>query len=262
MAVLLLSVRAVKWPMRSSTLNNFVREMIGDDTTMVANSSAIYADRIGRLIRSDYRAVLRRLLKPTEVRDLIAAGRRIAWPLLNRARFNEGSIRSWTRHSASRGITLVLGQQEASKTLLGFYLPKTAEFGRPLIWLDGTVKRRVILGATFVHETGHHIAREVLRDKRGVRRGCADDSDRLDNRDEIAADLFVSIGMIPRRSAVALFRTPDNGLARLRRAYRRICERYSIPFDPRDRDDEDLTCVIGSLHYVKLREALLSEFGV
>ena len=248
--------------MRSSALNNFVREMIGDDRTRVAKSSAIYADRIERLIRSDYRAVLRRLIEPAEVRELLSAGRRIAWPLLNRKRLDEGSIRTWTTRSESRGITLVLGQQEASKTLLGFYLPKAAGLGRPLIWLDATVKRRAILGATFVHETGHHIAREVLRDGRAKRRGCASDSGRLDNRDEIAADLFVSIAAFPRASAVAMFGSRDDGLARLRRAYRTLCKRYAIPVDPRDRDDEDLTCVIGSLHYVKLREALLTEFGV
>ena len=41
-----------------------------------------------------------------------------------------------------------------------------------------------------------------------------------------------------------------------------MCARYEIPADPGDRDDEDLTCLIGLLHYVKLREALLTEFAV
>ena len=248
--------------MRAAALNNFVRAMIGNDHDRVAESSALYADRIGKLIRSDYRTVLRNLLKPAEVRELIAAGRRIAWPLLNRRSLDEGSIRTWTRRASNRGITLVLGQQEASNTLFGFYLPKTPEFGRPLIWIDATVKRRAILAATFIHETGHHIAGEVLRDGNSKRRGCADDSLRLDSRDEIAADLFVSIAMIPQRSALAIFRGTDRSLAPLHRAYRKMCKRYEIPPDPHDRDDEDLTCLIGSLHYVKLREALLSEFGL
>ena len=248
--------------MRATALNNFVREMIGDDQARVAESSALYADRIGKLIRSDYRTVIRRLLKPAEVRKLIVAGRRIAWPLLNRRRLDEGSIRTWTRRASSRGITLVLSEQEAASTLLGFYLPKTAEFGRPLIWIDATVKRRAILAATFVHETGHHIAGEFLRNGNSRRRGCADDDKRLDSRDEIAADLFVSIALVPQRSAVAMFRGPDAGLTRLRKAYRKMCKRFEIPSDPRDRDDEDLTCLIGSLHYLKLREALFSEFRV
>lgn len=120
--------------MRPRALNKFVRDMIGDDYTRVANSSVIYGDRIGRLVRKDYRAAIRRRLKPGEVQALLGAGRRIAWPILNRKRFEEQSIRTWARQSASRGITLVLGQQEASRTLLGFYLPKTADFGRAMIW--------------------------------------------------------------------------------------------------------------------------------
>ena len=247
--------------MRAAALNNFVREMIGDKEHAVADSSAIYADRIGRLIESDYRAVVRRFLKPEDVLGLISAGRRIAWPLLNRKRLEEGPIRGWSRNSARRGITLVVGEQEPSGSLLGFYLPEAKGLERPLIWIDGTVKRRAILAAPFIHETGHHIARLALGNSARKQRSCADRYERLESRDEVAADLFVSVAAIPHAMAVTMFRNGD-GVAGLRRGYRKMCERYEIPLNPRRRDDEDLTCLIGSLHYMKLREALLSEFGV
>jgi len=223
----------------------------------------MYADRIDRLIEADYRAALRRFFLPEDLKKLVSGGQRIWWRLLNLEPAEEAPLETLVKRCQDRGITLVLGRQEASNTLLGFYLPKTAGFRRPLIWLDTTVKHRALLGATYIHELGHHVVSQVLGRGRGtVHRSCAEDLDRLDNRDEIAADLFVSMSVIPYPTAMAMFRGAGEGSQNLRRQHRKMCERYGIAINARNESDEDLTCLIGSLHYIKLREALLTEFGV
>lgn len=243
--------------MRATALDGFIRQTIQDNPVTTVASSAEFAERIRNMLRSDYRAVLRRFFVRDEVRELIAAGER-SWPRLNRQPLRDGSLRSYVKQSAARGITMVLGREQSAKTLLGFYLPKTPGLPKPLIWLNAAVRHRAIRGATFAHEMGHHIAGEVLgQDARFHSAIHA----RLDNRYEVAADMFVSLAGIPRAAAQTMFRQRGENVEHLRRSHRRMCGRYGIALGTRA-GEEDLTCLLGSLHYLKLRAALLSEFGL
>jgi hypothetical protein len=218
--------------------------------------------KIGKLIDTDYRRMLRRFFDRSEMQELISAGKRIAWPKLNRKAADRPSLGALKKRSAALGIEMVLGKTELSKEVLGFYLPKTPQLLKPLIWIDARVKHMATMGATFVHETGHHVAGEVLGHSAQLNNlDRASRLFRLDNRNEIAADVFVSLAGMPRRTAMAMF-GPGRGADDLKRAFRRICQRYGISTDVRVADEEDLVLLVGVLHNIKLRDALLTEFGV
>jgi uncharacterized protein DUF955 len=243
--------------MRATTLDGFIRQTIADNNAVAVPPSAVFAGRIQRFIKCDYRAALHRLFVRSEVQDLVATGERIAWPRLNRKQLRGGPPQRYAAWSAERNVTTILGRQEDSETLLGFYMPKALGLETPLIWLNSAVKHRAILSATFVHEMGHHVAGQVLGENATIHSAVGE---RLDNRHEIAADLFVSIAAMPRATAEAMFRQHGDSIEYLRRTYRRMCKRYGVSLDRGKAVEEDLTCLFGSLHYLKLREALLTEF--
>jgi hypothetical protein len=251
--------------MRASALDSFIRKTVEDNKPEIEDPAAArdFAHRMEKLLRLDYRAALRRLFLRREVRDLIAAGARIAWPLLNQEPLPYGTLRSYVKRSAERGITLILSNESSAKSVLGFYLPRTLGLSRPMIWLNTAVKQRAIIAAAITHETGHHIAKQVLGESIGSHRDFhTTEFGSLDDRQEAAADLFVSIAALPHAMATAMFRQPGGNLKNLRRAYHQMCERYGVVLPLPAGREGNLVFLFGSFHYLKLREALLTEFGV
>jgi hypothetical protein len=218
--------------------------------------------KIRKVADTDYRRMLRRFFDVSEVQQLITAGKRIAWPRLNKKAAIHPTVGALKKRSEELGIEMVVGEAELSKEVLGFYLPETSRLLKPLIWLDGRVKHMATLGATFLHETGHHIVGQTFGQSTPL--NTLDRSSsvfRIYNREEIAADVFVSLAGMPHRTAMAMF-GPGRDAEDLKRVFRRMCRRYEISAGERVADEEDLLLLVGALHYVKLREALLTEFGV
>lgn len=247
--------------MRATTLGHFVQRTIENTETDGRKPSAALAYKFRKLIHTDYRKMVRRFFDRSEMQELISAGKRIAWPRLNKVAAPPTPVSQLKKYSAALGIELVVGRAKLSKEVYGFYLPKTSRVPKPLIWLDASVTHEATLGATFLHETGHHIAREVFGHRARLNSlDRASARHRLENRNEIAADVFVSLAAMPRRTAMAMF-GPSRGTEDLRRAFDRICKRYRISPDARADDEDAMILLVGILHYVKLREALLAEFG-
>ena len=156
--------------------------------------------------------------------------------------------------------------------VLGFYAAKMGPGRRPLICVN-TAHHPAAVGAAFVHEMGHHLTARLFDSSDEVAHMMASTmyEQHLDDPSELAADILVSLGVMPSRLAHSLFcdvldlrregNSQQSKSSRLDNVITHFETNYRLKFATlsADRGEHYLAA---SLHYAKLRRALLVEYDI
>ena len=233
------------------------------------------SDEITRIWSREYGRTLRGCLSRAEVREIVSEGKRTAWPRLNDEAVRLGSMREFAERASALGADFRIAKMPwpSGLALFGFYLGSDSGLEkRPLICLNGAHHPAAVATA-FLHEVGHHVTAKLFSTRNEtiqLSRQTGYDAHLTDPR-ELAADVLVSVGLYPRDMAAKLF---DAASARKiaasaderiesRAAARAVvgtARRYgldleSLPVQKR------LQYQAGLIHFTRLRQALLDEYG-
>ena len=144
-----------------------------------------------------------------EVREIVGAAKRTAWPNLNDSAVRLGSMKEFAARASALGADFKIAKMPwpSGLALLGFYLGKDSGLEkRPLICLNGAHHPAAVATA-FLHEVGHHVTADLFSTRNELvqlSRQTGYDS-HLNNARELAADVLVSLGVYPRNMAAKLF---------------------------------------------------------
>jgi hypothetical protein len=238
----------------------------------VAQSAAI-ADEVSRLWNIDYGHALRACLSRAEVREIVSEAKRKAWPHLNDAAVRMGSRKEFAQRASALGADFRIAQMPwpSGLSVLGFYLGRDSGLdNRPLICLNGA-HHPAVVGTAFIHEAGHHVTAELFsaRDESvQLSRHSGYEAHLTDPR-ELAADVLVSLGMYPQSIAVKMF---DKGSSRrsagdtaesspAAKAALGTARRYGLDLDSLPMQKR-LLYQAGLIHFTRLRQTLLEEYGL
>ena len=228
---------------------------------------------IARLWNRDYGHALRGGLSRAEVREIVGAAKRKAWPNLNDSAVRLGSMKEFAARASALGADFKIAKMPwpSGLALLGFYLGKDSGLEkRPLICLNGAHHPAAVATA-FLHEVGHHVTADLFSTRNELvqlSRQTGYDS-HLNNARELAADVLVSLGVYPRNMAAKLFevdrdrRIPREEGAKsppTAKAVLGTARRYGLDFE-RLPDQKKLQYQAGLIHFTRLRQALLEEYG-
>jgi hypothetical protein len=236
----------------------------------------VTSDEIKRLWGQDYGDALRTHLSRAEVREIVREAKRTAWPHLNDSAVRLGSMKEFAERASALGADFRIAKMPwpSGLALFGFYLGKDSGLEkRPLICLNGAHHPAAVATA-FLHEVGHHVTAELF----SIRKETIQLSRQtgygahLDDHRELAADVLVSLGLYPRKMASQLF-----GAARQReirsageeakslplaaKAVLGTAQRYGLDFESLP-VQKRLQYQAGLIHFTRLREALLDEYGL
>ncbi|HWN56551.1 MAG TPA: hypothetical protein VNO74_00550 [Methylomirabilota bacterium] len=230
-------------------------------------------EEITRLEHREYGRSLRDCFARAEVREIVREARAKAWPHLNRDAVRLGSMREFADRAYSLGADFQIAKMSwpSGLALFGFYLklgPGSQK--RPIICVNAA-HHRAVVGTAFAHEVGHHVTASLfgMRAQSPLPSLYTGYESHLDDPLELAADIAVSLGMYPRKTALKLFpesesetvetngqraksSTPAAALEYVRREYG--LDLASLPTQKRIQYRAALT------HFTKLREALLHEY--
>ena len=156
--------------------------------------------------------------------------------------------------------------------VFGFYLGKDSGLEkRPLICLNGAHHPAAVATA-FLHEVGHHVTAELFSTRNEMvqmSRQTGYEAHLNDPR-ELAADVLVSLGVYPRNMASRLFestrdrRIPgadeDIKSPSAAKAVLGTARRYGLDFGSLP-ERKRLQYQAGLIHFTRLRQALLEEYG-
>jgi len=236
---------------------------------------AATSDEITRLWGQDYGNALRTHLSRAEIREIMREAKRTAWPRLNDEAVRLGSIKEFAERASALGADFRIAKMPwpSGLALFGFYLGKDSGLEkRPLICLNGA-HHPAAIGTAFLHEVGHHVTAELFatRDEPIQLSRQTGYEAHLNDPRELAADVLVSLGVYPRKMAERLFdpasvrrnsgsadqqiESQDLSKVVVSTARRYGADLLSLP--PKKR----LQYQAGLIHFTKLREALLDEYG-
>ncbi len=228
---------------------------------------------IARLWSRDYGHALRAGLSRAEVREIVGAAKRTAWPHLNDSAVRLGSMKEFAARASALGADFRIAKMPwpSGLALLGFYLGKDSGLDkRPLICLNAAHHPAAVATA-FLHEVGHHVTADLFSTRNELvqlSRQTGYDSP-LNNARELAADVLVSLGIYPRNMAAKLFeanrdrRIPRDEGAKSPPTVKVVlgaARRYGLDFE-RLPDQKKLQYQAGLIHFTRLRQALLEEYG-
>jgi hypothetical protein len=196
------------------------------------------------------------------------------WPNLNRETVRLVSPQEFVQEWSKLGVQFQMAKLDGPEGLevLGFYARKLGPGRRPLICVN-TAHHPAAVGAAFVHEMGHHLTARLFESKDDVAHMMASTAyeEHLDDPAELAADCLVSLGVMPSKLAHSLFGESDEGSktskdtmmnsSRLVKVINHFEMNYRLKFAnlPADRGEHYLAA---SLHYAKLRRAILFEYDI
>jgi len=251
----------------------------GADTATNQRVPAITAsrDEITRLRNRDYGRALRDCLSRAEVREIVGEAKRKAWPHLNDEAVRMGSMKEFAERASALGADFRIAKMSWPSGLgvVGFYLGSDSALDkRPLICINGA-HHPAVVGSAFIHELGHHITAKLFSTRNEsvqLSRQTGLEAHLTDPR-ELAADVLVSLGIYPREMAAKLFDaasaarkvaasanqpipSPDATRTILRTARRYGLDLETLPIQKR------LQYEGGLVHFIKLRQALLDEYGL
>ncbi len=227
------------------------------------------------LARLDYVRVIRRTLDYRGLRAIVEEAQKI-WPHLNREQLRSASPNQLAAISSGLSIDLQTAPYRGADgmALRGFYVDKSREaLKKPLIYLN-TAHHQGAVQATFVHELGHHVTAKVAgRAGDGVHYFFhAGHRAHLDQPEELAADVIVSLAAYPEPLARKLFakawdwglvaradRLPDEAFTRIRKHVREL---VGFDFGASLPAGQSFNYLTGMIHYAKLRWALLAEYDL
>jgi hypothetical protein len=251
-----------------------------DEIVNAHRVSALSSRRLGgidhesnfkRTVNLDYASSLRRYLSRDQLEELVRDARKIVWPQLNQKPLRLGSVREFSKTFSNLGIVVCPTRfsAERSSYLLGFYVRKTEASGRPLICVN-TAHHPAAIGATFVHEMGHHLTSDIFGSKGDEPKFLEDVGyeRHLNEPFELVADVLVSLGIYPQPLAETMFSTEGRGWrSRTERGcgfsiFEYLSKQYSLSFGQGLTASRKVQYLAGLLHFTKLREALIKEFDV
>lgn len=235
---------------------------------------ASITDEITRLWGRDYGYALRSGLSRAEVREIVRAAKRTAWPHLNDEAVRLGSMKEFAQRASALGADFRIAKMPwpSGLAVFGFYLGKDSGLEkRPLICLNGAHHPAAVATA-FLHEVGHHVTAELFSTRNELvqmSRQTGYEAHLNDPR-ELAADVLVSLGVYPRNIASKLFeserdRRIPNADENVKspsaaKAVLGTARRYGLDFESLP-DRKRIQYQAGLIHFTRLRQALLEEYG-
>ncbi len=225
----------------------------------------------------EYGRSLRNCFNRSEVREIVWEVRK-AEPRLNQEAIRYASMRELCDRASSLSACLGADFRIAKLSwpsglaLWGFYLSRGPGLQkRPLICVNAAHHRTAVAMA-FGHEVGHHVTTRLFgTDAHPPLPSLSGGFEsHLDNPLELAADITVSLAMYPHDAAVKFFReieraTTETAEQRLGSAARAAAgdfwrqtglDRASLS------TEQKLEYQAGSIHFTKLRQALLHQYGI
>lgn len=181
-----------------------------------------------------------------------------------------GSPQEFRKAWSPLGIEFRLANLSSPKgmALLGFYVGKSPVSKRPLICVN-TAHHRAAMSGAFAHEMGHHLTSKMFgfqQDESPHHMGYLGYGDHLDDPPELAADIFVSLGIFPRHIARQTFDraapTEEASPRGMVQGVAYTANKYGFNADANMPMRNRMQYLAGVLHYAKLRQALFDEFDL
>ena len=230
---------------------------------------------IHSLEQRDYGRSLRRSLGRGEVRQIIAEARNYVWPRLNAESVRLVSPTEFTRLWSRLGVQFQLTKLSGAEglALLGFYVREMGGSRLPLICVN-TAHHPAAIGAAFSHEMGHHLVGRLFDSSKQHAQLLTDTAyeEHLDDPEELAADILVSLGVFPEGIARRIFSKSFNGKQRSAAAelpdsvtpkvLKYFEGRFGLTFGGQLPATKKLHYLAGVIHFTKLRRALLTEYDI
>jgi hypothetical protein len=263
---------------RISSIDGLAGEVLADASPTRRPRIPAFAtarEEITRLEHREYGRSLRNCFARSEVREIVREARAKAWPRLNREAVRLGSMREFADRASSLGADFRIAKMSwpSGLALFGFYLscgPGLQK--RPLICVNAA-HHRAAVGTAFAHEVGHHVTASLFgtRAQPPLPSLYTGYESHLDDPLELAADITVALGMYPRNTAVKLFReieidSAETAAQRLKSATRAaaldyVRRQYGLDLASLS-IQKKIQYQAGLLHFTKLREALLHQYGI
>ncbi|MBF6567796.1 MAG: hypothetical protein IVW54_02845 [Candidatus Binataceae bacterium] len=229
---------------------------------------------IKSLARLDYGGALRKSLSRAEVEEIVRIARKKVWPQLNRDPVELIAPREFMQRWSGLGVDFRMADWAWPEglALVGVYIKKTRGVtDRPVICIN-TAHHPAMVGAAFDHEMGHHLTSRIFdrRSEPAHFLKYTGYADHLNDPAELAADLLVTLGAYPQIAARELFEAGDPrrmksapfDVRSFEKAMKYVAERYGLKFNARFSNDKKLQCLAALIHYTRLRQALLDEYGI
>ena len=199
------------------------------------------------------------------------------WPHLNDESVRLVSPREFTRLWSGLGVQFRLAKLSGAEglALLGFYVRKMGGSRLPLICVN-TAHHPAAVGAAFSHEMGHHLTGQLFDSRKEHAQFLTYTAygEHLDDPEELAADILVSLGVFPEADRAKDFcGTRERGNPRdpppknFRIQFLRGCSntskgRYGLSFGEQLPSTRKLQYLAALIHFAKLRRALLTEYDI
>ncbi len=262
----------------SSTLDRLAADVVtaSEASQRLSAASRNAHAEIQFLEERDYGPPLRRSLGRSEVREIIAEARSTVWPRLNDESVRLVSPKEFTRLWSGLGVQFRLAKLSGAEglALLGFYIRKMGRSRLPLICVN-TAHHPAAVGAAFSHEMGHHLIGMLFDSPKEHAQFLTYTAygEHLDDPEELAADILVSLGVFPEEIARKILvqpekrRTSKSGAEELGSSVRaRVLKyfesRYGLSFGEQLPSSKKLQYLAGAIHFAKLRRALLTEYDI
>jgi len=262
---------------QSSSIEGLAAEVLASSKSARRHSAASESanEEIQSIVQRDYGRALRKSLSRTEVLEIVADAKAMVWPNLNQKPVRLVSPKEFTRLWSSLGVEFRLAKFGSPEglALLGFYARKVGPARRPLICVN-TAHHPAAIGAAFCHEMGHHLTARIFDSKNDQPQLLAYTAyeEHLDDPAELAADSLVSLGVFPQEIAHYLFGEFDRRSALGRRRQTTLPmfagvlsyfqTRYNLHFDATLNREKKQQYLAATIHYAKLRRALLLEYDI
>jgi len=228
------------------------------------------------LEQQDYARPLRRSLGRSEVREIIAEARSSVWPRLNDESVTLVSPTEFTRRWSGLGVQFQLAKLRGAEgiALLGFYVREMGRSRLPLICVN-TAHHPAAIGAAFSHEMGHHLVGQLFDSRKPHAQLLTYTAygEHLDDPEELAADVLVSLGVFPETIARRIFletgktKKSESATAELptsvsAKVLNYFEGRFGLSFGANLPSQKKLQYLAAVVHFAKLRRALLAEYDI
>lgn len=240
-------------------------------------ASRTASEEIQSLEQQDYARPLRRALGRSEVRDIVAEARSTVWPRLNDESVKLVSPTEFTRLWSGQGVQFQLAKLQGAEglALLGFYVREMGSSRLPLICVN-TAHHPAAIGAAFSHEMGHHLVGRLFDSCKPHAQLLTYTAygEHLNDPEELAADVLVSLGVFPGAIARKIFLKPKKASRSKSVAGAELPDsvstsvleyfkgRFGLSFGARLPCAKKLQYLAGVIHFAKLRRALLTEYDI
>ncbi|MGH7906993.1 MAG: hypothetical protein ACREP6_10225 [Candidatus Binataceae bacterium] len=262
---------------RRRVIDGFLGEILrGAETRSPAGAIApqTTSAEIASLRELDYASALRKCLGRQQINELLRIARKKVWPQLNRRGVELIAPNEFPKRWSGLGVDFRTADWAWPEglALVGLYIKRTKGLlERPLICVN-TAHHPLMVGAAFDHEMGHHLITQIFDTRKEPARfltytGYAD---HLHDPEELAADILVALAGYPQDEARRLFAAPNAaGDARrtakasaLDKAYSYVASRYGLDLEANLPIEKKLQCLAALIHYTRLRQAVLEEYGI